>query len=50
MKTMYGKIFGTMAIAFIFCLTMLFISSTSFAEQCVDNGDGTVTDNSTGLM
>jgi hypothetical protein len=26
------------------------MSGTAFAERCVDNGDGTVADNSTGLM
>jgi hypothetical protein len=50
MKTMYRKIFGTVTVALTFFLVMLFISSTSFAEQCVDNGDGTVTDNNIGLM
>ncbi len=50
MNKNFMKTFGTMAIALTFCLTMLFISSTSFAQQCVDNGDGTVTDNGTGLM
>ncbi len=39
-----------MAISLTFCLTMLFISSTSFAQQCLDNGGWTVTDNGTGLM
>ncbi|WP_368731492.1 DUF1566 domain-containing protein [Desulfonatronum sp. SC1] len=29
---------------------MLFISSTSLAQQCLDNGDGTVTDKGAGLM
>ena len=32
------------------CLTGLFLSGTAFADRCVDNGDGTVTDNGTGLM
>ncbi len=50
MNKKFMKTFGTMAIALTFCLTMLFISSTSFAQQCVDNGDRTVTDNGTGLM
>ncbi len=40
----------TMALALLLCLTMLVMSGTAFAQQCVDNRDGTVTDNSTGLM
>ncbi len=50
MNKKFMKTFGTMAIALTFCLKMLFISSTSFAQRCVDNGDGTVTDNGTLLM
>lgn len=50
MKKMHRKIFGTVATTLTFCLTLLFISSTSFAEQCVDNGDGTVTDYNNRLM
>lgn len=50
MKEMWRRIFGTMALAFMLCLTGLVLSGMAFAERCVDNGDGTVTDNGTGLM
>ncbi|MFP4236808.1 MAG: DUF1566 domain-containing protein [Desulfonatronovibrio sp.] len=40
----------TVALAFMLCLTGMVMSGTAFAERCVDNGDGTVTDNITGLM
>ena len=50
MEEMWRRIFGTMALAFMLCLTGLVMSGTAFAERCVDNGDGTVTDNSTRLM
>lgn len=36
--------------SFALCLSVLVVSSTAFAERCVDNGDGTLTDNTTGLM
>ncbi|MCA1743270.1 MAG: DUF1566 domain-containing protein [Desulfonatronovibrio sp.] len=44
------KIFGIAALAFMLCLSLLIMSGTAFAERCMDNGDGTVTDNGTGLM
>lgn len=35
----------------LLCLAGLVMSGTAFADdRCVDNGDGTVTDNGTGLM
>ena len=37
-------------LAFMLCLACLVFSGTAFADRCVDNGDGTVTDNGTGLM
>ena len=40
----------TLALALMICLSGLVLSGTAFAERCVDNGDGTVTDNGTGLM
>ncbi len=43
----------TVAMAFILCLTGMVISGTAFGAgggQCEDNGDGTVTDNGSGLM
>jgi len=40
----------TVTLALMLCLTGLVLSGTAFAKQCVDNGDGTVTDNGTGLM
>ena len=51
MRTMWRKIFGTAALAFMLCLTGLIMSGAAFADdRCVDNGDGTVTDSGTGLM
>ena len=44
------KLLGTMVISFTLCLTMLDMPGTALAERCVDNSDGTVTDNSAGLM
>jgi hypothetical protein len=44
------KLLAIAAMAVTFCLTGLVMSGTAFAQQCVDNGDGTVTDNSYGLM
>ena len=41
------------AMAFMLCLAGLVISGTAFGAgggQCEDNGDGTVTDNGSGLM
>ena len=50
MKAVQQKWFVIVAMAAMLCLAGLVISGTVFAEQCVDNGDGTVTDNGTGLM
>ncbi len=50
MRKMWRKIFGTAALAFLICLTGLVMTGTAFADRCVDNGNGTVTDNGTGLM
>lgn len=47
MRKMYKNHLGTMVPAFMLCLTMLVMSGTAFAQRCVDNGDGTVTDNNT---
>ena len=44
------KLYAVATMAFVLCLTGLVLSGTAFAQQCVDNGDGTVTDKSTGLM
>ncbi|GAB6060283.1 Lcl C-terminal domain-containing protein [Desulfonatronum parangueonense] len=44
------KLFAVAILAVTFCLAGLVMSGTAFAERCVDNGDGTVTDNGTGLM
>jgi hypothetical protein len=38
---------------FMFCLVGLIVTGTAFGaggQQCVDNEDGTITDNNTGLM
>ena len=50
MRKMWRKFIGTAALTFMLCLTGLIMSGAAFAQQCVDNGDGTVTDNGTGLM
>ncbi len=50
MRKMWRKIFTTVALAFMLCLTGLVMSGTVLAQQCVDNGDGTVTDKGAGLM
>ncbi len=44
------KLFTTAGLAFMLCLTGLVMSGTAFAQQCVDNGDGTVTDKGARLM
>ncbi len=49
-RKMWRKIFGTAALAFMLCMTGLVMTGKAFADRCVDNGDGTVTDNGTGLM
>ncbi len=43
----YTKI---MTITLTLCLVGMGMSGTAFAERCVDNGNGTVTDNGTGLV
>ncbi len=50
MWNMWRKIFGTAALTFMLCLTGLVMIGTAFADRCVDNGDKSVTDISTGLM
>ena len=53
MKTVQQKWFVIVAMAFLLCLTGLVMSGTAFSAgggQCEDNGDGTVTDNGSGLM
>ena len=50
MRKMWRKLFTTAALACMLCLSGLVMSGTAFAERCVDNGDGTITDNGTGLM
>jgi len=44
------KLFAVAAMAVTFCLAGLVMSGTALAQQCVDNGDGTVTDSGMGLM
>ncbi len=44
------KLIAVAILAVTLCLSGLAVSGTALAQQCVDNGDGTVTDNSTGLM
>lgn len=41
---------AALTIALLLCLIGLIVSGPAFAQQCVDNGDGTVTDNNTGQM
>lgn len=40
----------TVTLAFMICLSGLVLSGMAFADRCVDNGDGTVTDNYRNLM
>ncbi len=50
MRNMWRKIFPTVALTFMLCLTGLAMSGEAQAQRFVDNGDGTVTDTVTGLM
>ncbi|MFO7817797.1 MAG: DUF1566 domain-containing protein [Desulfovibrionales bacterium] len=53
MKAVQQKWVVIVAMAFMLCLAGLVISGTAFCAggpQCVDNEDGTVTDNGSGLM
>ncbi len=51
MSNMSRKLFTTAALALMLCLSMLVISGTAFAdERCMDNFNGTATDNGTGLI
>lgn len=50
MKAVQQKWFVIVELTIMLCLAGLVMSGTAFAQQCVDNGDGTVTDNATGLM
>lgn len=43
-------IYATAALTFMLCVTGLALSGEAQAQQCVDNGDGTVTHKTTGLM
>ncbi len=44
------KLIAVAAMAVTLCLAGLVMSGTALAQQCVDNGDGTVTDKGAGLM
>ncbi|WP_045213338.1 DUF1566 domain-containing protein [Desulfonatronovibrio magnus] len=44
------KLLSITVLAVMICLSGLIISDTAFAQQCVDNGNGTVTDTNRGLM
>ncbi|MFO7728638.1 MAG: DUF1566 domain-containing protein [Desulfonatronovibrio sp.] len=50
MRAVQQKWLVIVAMAFMLCLAGLVLSGTAFADRCMDNGDGTVTDNGTGLM
>lgn len=50
MREMWRRIFTTTALTLILCQTGLVMSDTAFAQQCVDNGNGTMTDKLSGLM
>ncbi|WP_158269819.1 DUF1566 domain-containing protein [Desulfonatronum sp. SC1] len=50
MRKTWRKLYGTAAMVFLLCLTGLIMSATAFAQQCVDNGDGTVTDKANRLV
>ncbi len=44
------KLLAIATMAITFCLAGLIVSGTALAQQCVDNGNGTVTDKGAGLM
>ena len=44
------KLYAVAAMAVLLCLACMVMSGTAFADRCVDNGDGTVTDTQTNLM
>lgn len=50
MQTTYRLSIASLVIAFILCVPMLTGSGSAFGQQCVDNEDGTVTDNTVGLI
>jgi hypothetical protein len=50
MRKIWTKLSTTAALIFMLCLAGMGMSGTAFAQQCVDNGDGTVTDKGAGLM
>lgn len=50
MKRITIKTISALAMATMLCLPGLGISGTAYAQQCMDNGDGTVTDNVTLTM
>ena len=45
MKAVQQKWFVIVAMAFMLCLTGLIMTGEAQADRCLDNGDGTVTDN-----
>ncbi len=50
MRKMRKQLSGTIALAFTLCLAGMLMAGAAFAQQCVDNGNGTVTDVTRGLM
>ena len=46
----FSKRLGMLVMVAMLCMTGLSMSCEAQAQRCVDNGDGTVTDNGTGLM
>jgi hypothetical protein len=50
MPNIWRMLSTTAALTFMLCMTGLVMSGPVFAEPCVDNGDGTVTDTNAGLI
>jgi hypothetical protein len=50
MRKTRRKLLGTASLAFLLGVTGLGMSATAFAQQCVDNGDGTVKDKASRLV
>ena len=50
LKKAFSNLLRITVLTTILSLTGLVMSGPVMAQQCVDNGDGTVTDNSTGFM
>ena len=44
------KLYAVATMAVLLCLACMVMSGTAFAQQCVDNGDGTVTDKASRLV